>query len=309
MLSVKPWKPDAIARLLLSVFVCVYAGSLLATALHYFCTGGKPSLKFLSLLVPALGFLAAALILVRRPLQLEDVLRRMVILLVCFYAGIFLGAWAQKIAGPPGPSVRQMLMATLSFQGAALLLVSLFLREHQLGWRAAFGLGNRWPRALLLGLIVACVFLPVGLGVQWASAAGLDRASGKLAHYFPHLDLKPEAQQAVHTLQMAVTVTARVALGIVTILLAPVAEEVLFRGILYPYVKQAGFPRLALWGTALVFAAIHLNLIAFLPLTLLALTLTALYEYTDNLLAPITAHALFNGLNFTLLYLVVKPAT
>jgi membrane protease YdiL (CAAX protease family) len=28
-----------------------------------------------------------------------------------------------------------------------------------------------------------------------------------------------------------------------------------------------------------------------------------LYERTDNLLAPITAHALFNALNFGLLYL------
>ena len=37
------------------------------------------------------------------------------------------------------------------------------------------------------------------------------------------------------------------------------------------------------------------------PLAVLALMLTALYERTDNLLAPITAHVLFNALNFAML--------
>jgi membrane protease YdiL (CAAX protease family) len=80
-----------------------------------------------------------------------------------------------------------------------------------------------------------------------------------------------------------------------------VAEEVLFRGILYPAIKQAGHPRVALWGTALLFAAVHMNLVTFLPLAVLALVLTALYERTNNLLAPITAHVLFNALNFVTL--------
>ena len=38
-----------------------------------------------------------------------------------------------------------------------------------------------------------------------------------------------------------------------------------------------------------------------LSLAVLALVLTALYERTNNLLAPITAHVLFNALNFTTL--------
>jgi len=43
------------------------------------------------------------------------------------------------------------------------------------------------------------------------------------------------------------------------------------------------------------------------PLFVLAILLTALYERTDNLLAPITAHALFNTFNFALLYLLDRP--
>jgi membrane protease YdiL (CAAX protease family) len=55
---------------------------------------------------------------------------------------------------------------------------------------------------------------------------------------------------------------------------------------------------LALWGTSLLFAAVHTNVVTFVPLVVLALVLTALYERTDNLLAPVAAHVLFNALNF-----------
>jgi len=44
----------------------------------------------------------------------------------------------------------------------------------------------------------------------------------------------------------------------------------------------------------------------FLPLFALAMLLTLLYERTNNLLAPITAHSLFNALNFALYYILQK---
>jgi hypothetical protein len=92
-------------------------------------------------------------------------------------------------------------------------------------------------------------------------------------------------------------------LGVSTILIAPVVEEMLFRGLLYHTIKRIGFPRIALWGTTLLFAAIHSNLLTFLPLFVLAVALTLLYEATDNLLSCILAHSLFNAANFvTLLY-------
>ena len=77
----------------------------------------------------------------------------------------------------------------------------------------------------------------------------------------------------------------------------------MFRGVLYPAIKQLGYPRTALWGTAALFAAIHGNLPIFLPLMALGLALALLYEVTNNLLASITAHGLFNAVNVVLYYL------
>jgi membrane protease YdiL (CAAX protease family) len=43
-------------------------------------------------------------------------------------------------------------------------------------------------------------------------------------------------------------------------------------------------------------------------LLLLALLLVWLYEYTDNLLAPLTAHALFNAINLVIFFVHDYPA-
>ena len=88
---------------------------------------------------------------------------------------------------------------------------------------------------------------------------------------------------------------------VMAVVVAPIAEEILFRGILYPAIKQIGYPRLAAIGTALLFALFHVNLLTFASLTVVALGLIALYEFTDNLLAPITAHAVFNASNLIML--------
>ena len=72
-------------------------------------------------------------------------------------------------------------------------------------------------------------------------------------------------------LQESGRLTERIALGIAAIVIAPVFEESLFRGILYPAIKNAGYPTLALVGTSLLFGAIHATLLTFLPLTFLAM--------------------------------------
>jgi membrane protease YdiL (CAAX protease family) len=42
-------------------------------------------------------------------------------------------------------------------------------------------------------------------------------------------------------------------------------------------------------------------MVTFVPLTFFAMVLILLYESTDNLLAPIAAHSMFNLANFLLL--------
>ena len=288
-------------RLILSLIACFLCGSLLVTMLHRVDAGPEQNLRFYRLTATALGCAAMSLVFVYRAWNADNAVSRLGGYLVCLYGGIWLSTWAQKGAQPLGPSVGQMIIAALSLQGAALALIPHFLKEQQMSWQEAFGLRNNPRQAIMIGTILACLFLPLGMGLQWLSA--------QVMVHLPHFQLKPQEQEAVQTLQMAVTWFNRLVLGAVTIVLAPAAEEMLFRGILYPAIKRAGFPRLALWGTVLIFAAIHLNLVTFVPLAVLALALTWVYERTDNLWAPMTAHALFNGMNFIILYSTLGPMT
>jgi membrane protease YdiL (CAAX protease family) len=284
-----------------SVFVCVCAGSVLQTVAHFAAAGGKISPKiFYPLAAAAVGGLMTSVVVIAKRWKFEHLLRRLLVLVVCLYPGLFLAVWLQKVAGPSVTpnSVGSTLLATLSFQGAALVLIAIFLRQQQVSWNEAFGFTNRWGYALLFGLIAGAFFLQVGWRLQ--------EVCFQLITRFSQSPTLSEEQQPVQVLRIASSVTDRIALGSVTILLAPVAEELLFRGILYPWIKKAGFPNIAFWGTAVLFAAIHTNLVAFLPLFVLAVILTLLYEFTNNLLAPITAHAVFNATNFVMLYLTEK---
>lgn len=297
MLEDKTWKTEAVLRLILSVFICVCAGSLLAAVV----LRGGAAPKALTPRVMWVGSgallcLLGALGILSRPWPIDGFFKRMTVFLVLFYAGMSLGAWVSEHTGPPANSVWQMVFAALGFQGAGLILITFFLREHGTGFGEALGLRRFAGPAILLGVISAILFLPMG----WA----LQQVSSFLITHVPALHLKPVEQQSVQTLRTASMLTDRLALGVVTIILAPLAEETLFRGILYPWIKGLGFPRLALWGSAMLFALVHLNMATFLPLLCLAVVLTWLYEFTGNLLASITTHALFNALNFALLLLL-----
>jgi membrane protease YdiL (CAAX protease family) len=177
---------------------------------------------------------------------------------------------------------------SIVLHGGTLLLVAVFLREHGVGWREGFGFGSAgFMRTLGLAVSGVIIALPVALALQQLSAMGMKSVS-----------VQPEVQVVVQTLQETQTLQQRVFFAFVAILGAPVVEEIIFRGILYPAIKQRGWPQLALWGTSLLFALTHANVATFLPLTFLAMVLVFLYERTGNLLAPILTHGLFNAANY-----------
>ncbi len=293
MLSVMPWRTEALIRLLLGVMTCVFMGAL-ATNLSRLtqASGGGNTFALVAVCLAGFLSLSTALVLTRQPWQIEVSRVRLMGFLATLYAGLALVGVAQKLAQAASstPTIGQMVVATFSFQGAALVLIGLFLREHNLSWTEAFGLRNLRGRAVLLGVLAALAVLPVAWLLQMGVAELLTR-----------LNFGADAQTTVQVLHDTPHWLDRLPLGLVAIVIAPPAEEALFRGLIYPAIKRAGFPRLALWGSALLFAAVHWNLPSLLPLILLALVLIWLYERTGNLLAPIAAHALFNALNFVAL--------
>jgi len=215
-------------------------------------------------------------------------------LFFCLCIGSLLAALVRGPVDPQAaPSVMRIVVSALTFQGATLGLTWRFLREHQISWARGFGLRREPGAAVKLGLIAIGMYLPVGWGLQYVSVQVM-RGVG----------LDPAEQPALMALRNSGSVGPLIAMGLVTILLAPVAEEILFRGVLYRVARQFGFPRIALWSSSVLFAAIHFNVAAFPSLLLLALLLVWLYEKSGNLLAPIVAHMTFNSINFVMFFVL-----
>lgn len=80
------------------------------------------------------------------------------------------------------------------------------------------------------------------------------------------------------------------------VVIAPVMEEILFRGFLHPMLKSV----LPTWGavivTSLVFAAFHFHAPVFAQLFVLALIISVAYEITGSFGLCILIHMLFNAL-------------
>lgn len=230
--------------------------------------------------------------------KLESVLRLVLGLLVCQCIGSLLLLLVRGGVDPKAtPGTGRIILSALCFQGITLALVWRFLHEHQVGWLTGFGFRRDLPKAIGLGAVIVGIFLPVGGALKNVSLQVMEK-----------IGIEPSVQLALQALKNSGSTVELVALGIIAIILAPVAEETLFRGVLYPTIKQHGYPRAALWGTSVLFALIHFNVAIFVPLLLLALLLVWLYEKTDNLLAPIAAHATFNAVNFVMFFLTKDVA-
>lgn len=233
-----------------------------------------------------------------KPWKPERVIWLLGALLACFSLGVLIVQgynWVLGVEGEKGPpKLPVMLLGTLTTQGLSLFLVGIFLREYQLTWRQAFGFGSpRLARTLVLAVLTTVIVLPITQGLVWFSTWALKQIS------------QPVVQQhSVEMLQSAVSYSQIAYFGIMAVFVAPIVEEIIYRGIIYPAIKQEGYPKTALWVTSVLFAWSHINLMTFVPLFFLGVILIFLYETTDNLLAPILTHSLFNATNY--FYLVYQ---
>ncbi|NJK93012.1 MAG: CPBP family intramembrane metalloprotease [Blastochloris sp.] len=90
---------------------------------------------------------------------------------------------------------------------------------------------------------------------------------------------------------------------ILACIIAPLWEEITFRGFLYPILKSKLGNLPAILLSAVLFASIHQNEAAFLPLTCFGIVLALLYDRSGSLLPSIFLHAFFNG--FTCIFLLL----
>lgn len=178
-----------------------------------------------------------------------------------------------------------------------IVLVMLALREINISQL----LNIRWKKFALILLIA-----PAGVVVSYAFAnllvfLGYD---AWMADYFGD---DAAQQHMISVYQATDAIAVRGMMAVMVIIIAPVAEEVIFRGYIYPVTKKFTSAPVATLLTSILFGVVHFNISALVPLIFLAIILTVAYELTNSIWAPISIHALFN--TSTIAYLEHLKAT
>ena len=187
-------------------------------------------------------------------------------------------------------------LATVPHLAAFIALISVDLLLYG-GGLAPLGLGARdSARGLGFGLITGFAVIPLVFGAailtDWVYRA-ID---------YTH----PDAHDLLRVLRRSGEPVTRILIVAGATVVAPLAEELMFRGHLQTLLRRmlggsstggGGVSPTASWGAIVIasamFAAVH-PAWTWPPIFLLSLCLGWLYERTGNLWAPVALHALFN---------------
>ncbi|MEP2777174.1 MAG: type II CAAX endopeptidase family protein [Luteolibacter sp.] len=200
-----------------------------------------------------------------------------------FFLMAMLGAMAAEPQGQPAVSVEGVVVS-IGFQlfVAAVAFAIVFTRVNPIRW---LGLAwKQWP------LVIAIA--PVTVIAMWAIFAGL-YAVGWM-DFLERLGVE-QVQDTVVIFQKEKDMAVVILMAVAATIVAPICEEVVFRGYLYPVAKKFAGPWVAGIATALIFSAAHGSMSALLPLFVFGMVLVAIYEFTGSIWAPMAVHCLFNS--------------
>ena len=197
---------------------------------------------------------------------------------------------------PPNLPLDRLLLDNMANMAlpALAIIVLLLARGGSLG--SVFGIRKVGLfRAIAVAFLLAILAIPLTYGAKAITV---------------FLTGSQEAPQVlVQKFSSAVTGGDARLIGLIAVsacVIAPITEEVLFRGTFYPMLAR-GFGRgPAAFACALLFGLVHDTITDVPGLTVLALCFTLAYEVTGSLLVPIFMHATFNGLSLLVMWWQVQ---
>jgi len=121
-----------------------------------------------------------------------------------------------------------------------------------------------------------------------------------LLRYF---GVTPEPQPVVDVMLSPRDLPTRLYLLTTAILVAPLAEEIFFRGVLLPALARRLGALGGLVVVSLIFAAVHRHTAAFVPLFIISLAFGLGYRATRSFWTPFLMHGLFNSVSLVFTHL------
>ena len=202
-------------------------------------------------------------------------------------AGMIVALTAARMDEGPG---LLLILGVLLFQTLAILgaIRFLVLRKYNLRW-ADLGLRRTTPKWHRRGLALALLLLPVVVainGILIPKVVGEDFHNPQLYAVAPNGFSWP----------------AMLSMLVMAGFVAPFGEELAFRGLLFPWLRERFGVALAAVLSGLCFAALHGVLILIPALTAIGIAFALLYQRCGSLWPVIVAHGAFNAIMVIVLY-------
>jgi membrane protease YdiL (CAAX protease family) len=213
------------------------------------------------------------------------------ILIVLHAVGTLLYGLLRQADATTDYTAQAVMMQTLVFHAAGLAAIFFIMRRERQGWHADFGLlSGQAGRDIGMGVLCYLAALPPLLLFSWLYQWLLDLCGHETS-----------MQEVAWVITGELTSWQRVYLVLVAVTVAPLFEELLFRGIGVPVIARRVGMVPAIVITSSVFALLHFHVPSLLPLFVMSTAFALAYIRTESILVPFTMHALFNGVNLSML--------
>ncbi len=167
-----------------------------------------------------------------------------------------------------------------------------------------YGTLPRWQKpAMGAGRICGVIF--ASLFIIYIITGSLE-----LSGFFRFLMEKTGAKELQPVLEILMhgDLQTQICLVISAVIVAPICEECCFRGFLYNTLKLHCGIFTATIATGLLFSAVHVALLQFIPLAVFGCVMCIVYEYTRRLWVPIVIHMLFNAISTAVVLTIGVPS-
>jgi membrane protease YdiL (CAAX protease family) len=186
-------------------------------------------------------------------------------------------AVAQDLAAYAVPMIWSLVISELLLLG----LIWLYIRKPER--LAALGL-DRWSNlSLLRTLGLGVVLIGAGIAFNWAYSEFI----------VPDIKVQEELRKLFAAIPQ--TLPNQILLFVAVALIAPLIEELLFRG----FLQKSLAKKMPVWAaiaiSALIFGAVHMDLYAMPPLVVMGAIFGVIYHLTGSLRVTIILHALNNA--------------
>jgi len=131
-----------------------------------------------------------------------------------------------------------------------------------------------------------CIGFATGVAL-WLVMSGIDLGITKLvgpSTSHPYLEM----------LDKAVSPSSRIAVLLSIVVLAPISEEIFFRGFVFTIFKRNYGRVAALIASATLFSIVHFDLLSFVQIFVAGFGLAILFDWTRSLVSPMLAHVTLN---------------